>query len=128
MIYSLFPPFNVPGIGTFQDGGLRHNNPVNLALCEAEHIWPYTSTDMLLSLGTGKECLRSDSTMPTLGYYIRNSFLPRLVRSFLYSLSGEGPWRELVNRLNGARRSSYIRLNISLPVNERICLDDASRI
>lgn len=30
----LLKPANIRGLGTFQDGGLMHNNPVNLALWE----------------------------------------------------------------------------------------------
>lgn len=29
---SLFKPASIQGVGTFQDGGLKYNNPVDLAL------------------------------------------------------------------------------------------------
>ncbi|KAK3708056.1 hypothetical protein LTR37_011749 [Vermiconidia calcicola] len=35
-----FRPKIISEIGTFEDGGLQHNNPLNIALWEASHIWP----------------------------------------------------------------------------------------
>jgi hypothetical protein len=52
----LVKPAYISVIGTFQDGGLKHNNPVNLALWECLHIWPsVVKPDLLVSLGTGTD-------------------------------------------------------------------------
>jgi predicted acylesterase/phospholipase RssA len=54
---TFFKPIKIetpsPG-GTFVDGGLLHNNPSELALLEAEKIWPRTKKFCLVSLGTGR--------------------------------------------------------------------------
>jgi hypothetical protein len=43
-----------PG-GWYIDGGLRHNNPSQLALDEARRIWPTVERFCLVSIGTGRQ-------------------------------------------------------------------------
>jgi len=54
---TFFAPIEIaipkPGC-TFVDGGLGHNNPAELALSEAEKIWPKASRFCLVSVGTGR--------------------------------------------------------------------------
>jgi len=54
---SFFKPMFVqmhpcPG-QSFLDGGLRYNNPSQLAIAEAKHIWPTVKRASLVSIGTG---------------------------------------------------------------------------
>jgi patatin-like phospholipase/acyl hydrolase len=55
---SFFRPMFVdvpaPG-GWYVDGGLRHNNPSQLALDEVARIWPTISRFCLVSIGTGQQ-------------------------------------------------------------------------
>lgn len=55
---SFFKPMFVeipaPG-GWFLDGGLRHNNPSQLALDEALRLWPTVKRSCLVSIGTGRQ-------------------------------------------------------------------------
>jgi predicted acylesterase/phospholipase RssA len=48
--------FDVISLGPFKqsflDGGIRHNNPVNMALEEAQSVWPDRDI-LLVSIGTG---------------------------------------------------------------------------
>jgi Patatin-like phospholipase len=57
---SFFKPMFVdvptPG-GRYIDGGLRYNNPSQLALDEARRIWPTVKRFCLVSIGTGKQKL-----------------------------------------------------------------------
>ena len=47
---------NVPAPGGWYiDGGLRHNNPSQLALDEAHRIWPTVKRFCLVSIGTGRQ-------------------------------------------------------------------------
>ena len=118
-LISLFKPTHIPGIGTFQDGGLKHNNPVNLALWESHQIWPsVVQPDIVVSLGTGTEKDSTSPRAPNFRHVLRDGFIPRLYRSFLSSLDGEGTWRELMNRLDQRSRGDYFRLNISFPGQE----------
>lgn len=47
----MFTPHTIPGVGTFQDGGLWQNNPLAVALSEAREMWPSANVpDVALSL------------------------------------------------------------------------------
>ncbi|KAF4460614.1 calcium-independent phospholipase A2 [Fusarium albosuccineum] len=53
---TYFQPFYHRGTGkTYVDGGIAHNNPVQIAFTECDRIWPDSTLppDILVSLGTG---------------------------------------------------------------------------
>ena len=50
----MFIDVPAPG-GWYIDGGLRHNNPSQLALDEAHRIWPTVKRFCLVSIGTGRQ-------------------------------------------------------------------------
>lgn len=55
---SFFKPVFIgkPGTGQdFIDGGLKHNNPSNLAKTEAENIWRNVKRFCIVSIGTGRQ-------------------------------------------------------------------------
>ncbi len=118
-LISLFKSTRIRGIETFQDEGLKHNNSVNLTLWESRQIWPsVVQSDIVVSLEieTEKDCTSSRAL--NFRHVLRDEFIPRLYRSFLSSLDGEGTWRELMNRLNERFREDYFRLNISFSGQE----------
>jgi hypothetical protein len=121
---SFFRPANVAQYGAFQDGGLRYNNPVNLAIWESRQIWPtHNSPDFVLSLGTGT----TEATSPKASqsrHILQDGFIPRLCRSFMSSLDGQATWRELEHRLGDENRIHYFRLNVTL--EDIPAIDDAS--
>ena len=45
-------------------------------------------------------------------------FIPWRYHSYMSSLDGQSPWRDLVNRLDEQTWKNYVRLNISLPLQE----------
>ena len=51
---SMFVDVPAPG-GWYIDGGLRYNNPSQLALHEARRIWPAIKRFCLASIGTGRQ-------------------------------------------------------------------------
>jgi hypothetical protein len=54
---TFFKPIliKVPAPGnTFVDGGLTYNNPAELALEEAQRLWPHSPKCCLVSIGTGR--------------------------------------------------------------------------
>ncbi|CZT11980.1 uncharacterized protein RAG0_15979 [Rhynchosporium agropyri] len=58
-----FRPHHIEGVGTFQDGGLWRNNPIDIAISEACALWPtIVEPDVVLSLGTGYQ-IDEDVTM-----------------------------------------------------------------
>jgi hypothetical protein len=50
----MFVGVPAPG-GWYLDGGLRHNNPSQVALDEARRIWPTVNRFCLVSIGTGRQ-------------------------------------------------------------------------
>ncbi|KAL6722253.1 hypothetical protein ACLMJK_001360 [Lecanora helva] len=124
----LFRPIRIPGIGTFQDGGLKHNNPTDLGLWESRIIWPMLQRpDAVVSLGTGMAPDPSTPTAPNFRHVIFDGFIPRLWRSFMSSLDGQNTWRDLWNRLDSNSKQDYFRLNVKLN-GERPAMDDVSRM
>ncbi|KAF8533989.1 acyl transferase/acyl hydrolase/lysophospholipase [Trichophaea hybrida] len=116
---SYFPPHTLRDTGSFQDGGLRHNNPVNIAQWEARVIWPKaTVMDIVLSVGTGTSPSTASSTR-----FLSGSFIARLYRSFVASLDGQKAWEELQNCLPQERKANYFRLNVAFDGKEP-ALDD----
>lgn len=117
MLFSFFPTVDIPGLGTFQDGGMRrHNNPINLALSEAKHLSPNCpNPDVFISLGTG---CGSHSQSPTASKF-RNVFLdgwlPRVYRSLSSSFEGQNNWKEFLGIMDEKSRNRYFRFDLSIP-------------
>jgi len=117
--YRLVRPAYIPAIGTFQDGGLKHNNPVNLALWESRQIWPsVTRPDLVVSLGTGTGRAVKSPSAPNFRHVFKDGFVPRLYRSFMSSLDGQSVWRDFINGLDERSREDYFRFNICFPDEE----------
>lgn len=120
----LYRPASIAAIGAFQDGGLKYNNPVNLALWEGRSIWPENaSPDVVLSLGTGADWNRS-SHAPHFRHIFNDGFIPRTWRSFMSSLDGETTWKALKNHLTDGAKSHFFRLNPILP--HQMSIDDTN--
>ncbi|RAH87599.1 FabD/lysophospholipase-like protein [Aspergillus japonicus CBS 114.51] len=96
------PPYmstiDIPGVGTFQDGGMRrHNNPTQLAFAESKRIWPtFSQPDIVISLGTGSETLHSSSAASHFRNIFADGWMPRIYRSFISSFDGKHASRELL--------------------------------
>ena len=98
----------------YQDGGLGgHNNPINLALWEQNHIWSRENKqpDLVLSLGTGFKRSSEKEDLEKLSFFQKRC-IPRLSRSFMNIFVGEVRWQELINSLPPYVRDRYHRLNI----------------
>lgn len=123
-----FRPKALKYLGTFQDGGLRHNNPIALALWESRAIWPEKGdADIALSLGTGVNT--SASLASKLGPFspVRDRFLPRLFKTFMVSIDGEKAWHEVLNTVSSHSKTRLHRLNLSLE-DRYLSLDDVNNI
>jgi len=126
--YSLFRSAQIKSLGSFQDGALKHNNPIDLAVWECQKLWASpTMPDVVLSLGTGTEDELKSPKAPNFRHVFNDGFIPRLYRSFLSSLDGERRWSDSVNRLDDQSRANYFRLNVRLPDKET-SLDDIEQI
>ncbi|KAE8148505.1 FabD/lysophospholipase-like protein [Aspergillus avenaceus] len=111
----LFSTIDLPGLGTFQDGGMgRHNNPVNLALSEAKHLWPnFNHPDVVLTLGTASEMPSSRPT--SFRNIVVDGWVPRVYRSLRASFDGRATWKELEDRLDVRSLESFFRFDVILP-------------
>ena len=117
--HSLFKSAHIPALGSFQDGGLKHNNPIDLALWECGKIWSSNIVpDVVISLGTGKEDDTRPLKAPHFRHVFNDGFIPRLCRSFMSTLDGERAWRDLTNRLDDNVKADYFRFNIPISVEE----------
>ncbi|KAK6810683.1 hypothetical protein RU639_013502 [Aspergillus parasiticus] len=128
----LFSTIDLPGIGTFQDGGMgRHNNPVNLALSESKHLWPSApDPDVVITLGTASEI-----TVPRPSSFrniVLDGWVPRVYRSLRASFDGRNTWKELEDRLDAGSLENFFRFDVSLPdglpaMDNTGCMEHLSR-
>ncbi|KAJ5611997.1 hypothetical protein N7510_005191 [Penicillium lagena] len=139
-ICSVAAPFyfqtkSLPGFGPLQDGGVRVNNPLAIALREAGIIWPKAKRhDLLLSVGTGFSALAPSHSVGLLDK-IREGALPRLIRAVLSSpsMDGEQGFFEALNYLPHRSKTDVFRLdqaiNGPLPALDDISsLEELSRM
>lgn len=115
---GLFPTIDIDGLGTFQDGGIRgHNNPVNLALSEAKHLWPNSPRpDVFMSLGTGSGTVEpASSSVSRFRNVLIDGWIPRVYRSFSSSFEGQCAWREFLESLDDQSRGNYFRFDLAVP-------------
>ncbi|PGG97519.1 hypothetical protein AJ80_09688 [Polytolypa hystricis UAMH7299] len=122
----IFPPAYIRALGTFQDGGLKWNNPANIARHVSRQIWPSKKRPALLvSMGTGTEEDRNESTMartegthgqlaPHFRNVFKDGFARRTLHAWLSSLDGEEMWTDLLNQLDDKEKADYMRLNVPL--------------
>lgn len=126
---SFFRTKFLKGFGFLQDGGVRANNPLAIALKELAVIWPSAKThDLLLSVGTGSS-FSVTQPVHTARSLLRDSAIPRMIRATMSSpsMDGEQGYREALNFLPDDKRSNVFRLNheLSQPLPR---LDDVSRL
>ncbi|OCL03051.1 FabD/lysophospholipase-like protein [Glonium stellatum] len=96
-----FKPKVVENLGTFQDGGLQHNNPSKIADWECRFLWPnMDQPDFALSLGTGTSLTSPYKEGPQSP--VKDRFIPRLFRAFI----------KFINTIPVNSRKRYYRLNV----------------
>lgn len=100
--------------GTYWDGGLVFPDPVKLALFESERLWPESSPDVIISLGTGIQPKDKGG---------RRS-LHRLWVGFMDFLDGQSHSRDTAKGLEKLTRGNFFRLNTIL--KRPIRLDNTS--
>ncbi|CAG8891594.1 unnamed protein product [Penicillium salamii] len=89
LLDAYFQPKELPGL-CLQDGGVRANNPLAIALRESSIIWPMAKRhDLLLSVGTGFSTSPPSRPTGILGR-IWEGPLPRLFRAMMCSPSMDG--------------------------------------
>ena len=119
--YKPFP--HEPSKQTYIDGGIWHNNPVNIADSERELIWPdiaHLPPDLLLSIGSGC-CQKLPSPKRPSKAARRRGIGSNLKACYRLavdhiesSLDSEKIWREYLERVppSQEQKRRYIRLNV----------------
>ncbi|KIW28854.1 uncharacterized protein PV07_04717 [Cladophialophora immunda] len=114
-----FPTKRIPEIGTFQDAGLLANDPVATAFSEAAILYPSTSIDLILSLGTGKLLKTAYDQLP--GVAASPASAAFRVRDLVWEKSRDQQVRQVF-----AHHSRYHRLDHE--VDHDYGLDDISHM
>jgi hypothetical protein len=113
--------------GSFQDGGLKENNPADIARQISRQIWPSLfkkAPALLISIGTGTELsapIGQDTAISEGGPvapHFRNVFKDGMARrardAWLSSLDGQRQWERMINQVDDKLKPDYIRLNVPL--------------
>ena len=126
-VSSYFQTKTLPGLGLLQDGGVRANNPLAIALRESGIIWPMAKRhDLLLSVGTGFSTSTPSDPTGFLGR-IWEGALPRLFRAMMSSPSMDGKqgFLEALNYLPHLSTPDIFRLDQAidgtLPELDDVC-------
>lgn len=120
--------FHGPTKLTFNDGGIKFNNPVFIADQERKILWPTLAKhdpDLLLSIGTGFHASTQASSInpgpesePGINGYLRRK-LKLVLDAIQDNLDCEKAWSNFIERLSlpedEERRKKYQRLNPSFP-------------
>ncbi|KFY69541.1 hypothetical protein V496_00161 [Pseudogymnoascus sp. VKM F-4515 (FW-2607)] len=111
-----YKPKFLEAFGTFQDGGLRNNNPIKPGRREVKHIWKNGECDIVLSIGTGfKEELTSPGA-PNVRNLFQDGALARLYRASMSSLSldSSNSWKDYWYGLEEDIKGQHFRLDVPL--------------
>lgn len=114
--YSFFRTKSLPGLGTLQDGGVRANNPLAIALKESTIIWPSTKKpDLALSVGTGYASDPHEHVQGTPGVFMEGA-LSRMIRATIFSpcMDGHQGFHEALNYLTEYNQPDVFRLDHAL--------------
>ncbi|KAM3064705.1 hypothetical protein ACMFMF_011797 [Clarireedia jacksonii] len=125
---AFFKPKLLKNYGTFQDGGLKYNNPVKPGLREVARIWKDEECDLVLSLGTGFRKTLLPTRAPDVRNLLQDGAVARLYRASMSSLSldGDTNWKDHWYSLNQETKDRQFRLDISL--DEEPNLDDVDQM
>lgn len=125
---SYFQTKTLPRLGTFQDGGVRANSPLAIALREASVVWPSSGFDLLLSVGTG---FSRSAVLPRSGLLGRlaQGAAPRLWRAMMTSpcMDGRQGFAEAMNHHPRQQHHNIIRLDQAID-GPLPALDDVSAL
>ncbi|KAL4924643.1 patatin-like phospholipase family protein [Aspergillus undulatus] len=110
-----FPPIDIPGIGSFQDGGLQDNLAADIAHRLCRQIWPSRKNPAkLLSLGTGI-APRAIDPSPHFQHVFQDGFIRRSFDAWMSSMDTEFHWSRMWDQIEDGSKPDYLRLNVPLP-------------
>ncbi len=109
-----------------RDGGLKHNNPVQLGVNECKDIWhPDVAFDVILSVGSGRSRKQLQKPAP---WKLLPEWLIGLFNTLMSTMDGEAAWERFIQGQEPRIRNRATRLNVKFPGDEAPALDDTSKI
>ncbi|KAH6855719.1 acyl transferase/acyl hydrolase/lysophospholipase [Chaetomium sp. MPI-CAGE-AT-0009] len=114
-----------------RDGGLKENNPTQVALNEARKI-PNCSTrplDLILSIGSGfADNPASAPNNNSLGIRLIPEWLSNLFATLISTMNGEEAWQKFHDNHKGHIQERASRLNVKIAGPEEPSFDDITKI
>ena len=109
-----------------RDGGLKHNNPVELGVNECKQIWhPDVGFDVILSIGSG----RAQKPQPKpASWKLIPDWLADLFNTLMSTMDGEEAWERFLQNQEPRTTSKASRLNVEFASTEAPALDDTSQV
>jgi hypothetical protein len=126
---SYFKPKYLDSFGTFQDGGLKYNNPVRPGLREVRRIWGDVGCDLVLSIGTGFQQKLLSPVASNVRNLLQDGALARVYRASMQSLSlnGQLSWEDHWHGLDEEAKKQHFRLNLPL-IGPEPRIDDVDKM
>ncbi|KAH6704168.1 acyl transferase/acyl hydrolase/lysophospholipase [Leptodontidium sp. MPI-SDFR-AT-0119] len=126
---TYFTPKYLESFGTFQDGGLKYNNPVRPGLREVRRIWGDVGCDLVLSIGTGYQQKLLSPVASNVRNLLQDSALARVYRASMQSLSlnGQLSWEDHWHGLDEEEKKRHFRLNLPL-IGQEPRIDDVDKM
>ncbi|KAF5717819.1 hypothetical protein FMUND_5550 [Fusarium mundagurra] len=108
-----------------RDGGLKENNPIQVALNESRKIWEEPTHDVILSLGSGQA--RYPATEPV-STAIIPKWLSHLFSTLVSTMNGEDAWDKFRRSQDGRIIDRASRFNVRFDGSTEPALDDVNAI
>ncbi|KFZ02091.1 hypothetical protein V500_00459 [Pseudogymnoascus sp. VKM F-4518 (FW-2643)] len=117
---TIFKPKRLHSYGSFQDGGLRNNNPVRPGQYAVSRKWKDGECDIVLSIGNGFERKPLSPVASNFRNLFLDGALSRLYRASMESLSlnGQNSWDDHWHGLDEETKTNHFRLNLPLEGKE----------
>ncbi|KAF5684647.1 hypothetical protein FDENT_6652 [Fusarium denticulatum] len=108
-----------------RDGGLKENNPIQVALNESRKLWEDPTYDLILSLGSGQA--RYPATEPV-STAIIPKWLAHLFSTLVSTMNGEDTWDKFRSSHDGRILDRASRFNLRFDGSTEPALDDVNAI
>jgi len=109
-----------------RDGGLRENNPVQIAVDESKVVWgEKVPFDLILSVGSG--LAEKPQQAPWSGGIVPD-WIYEMLQTLLATMNGEEAWKRFIRSAEHGVRARSHRLNVRFKGGQEPALDDTQQI
>lgn len=109
-----------------RDGGLRGNNPVQIAVDESKVVWgENVPFDLILSVGSGSAGKPKQAPSP---WGIVPGWVCEMLQTLLATMNGEEAWKQFIGSAENRARARSHRLNIKFKEEQEPALDDIEQL